>query len=127
MGQITGNLYFDGIASILIGFILAGTAIWLAYETKSLLIGESADKTIIAGIRQCAQSQSIVEHVNEVLTLHMGPDFILVNLSIDFADHTSAGEIETTICKIDRQLKKQFPLIKRIFIEAEAKPSRMVH
>lgn len=127
IGQISGNLYFDGIASILIGFILAGTAVWLAYETKSLLIGESADPTITAGIRQCAQSHSIVEQVNEVLTLHMGPDFILVNLSIDFADHTSAGEIETTICKIDGQLKKQFPLIKRVFIEAEAKPTRMHH
>ncbi len=121
LGQITGSLYFDGIASILIGCILAGTAIWLAYETKGLLIGESANQETIDKIREYAQSYPIVEHVNEVLTMHMGPDYVLVNLSIDFADRTVVGDVEKTIAKIDAQLKQQFPEIKRIFIEAESK------
>lgn len=43
LAQVTGIAMFDGIASIMIGFILAGTAIWLALETKSLLIGEGAN------------------------------------------------------------------------------------
>jgi cation diffusion facilitator family transporter len=120
LGQITGELYWDGIASIIIGLILAGTAIWLAYETKSLLIGESANKEVISGIRKCAQSHAIVNNVNEVLTMHMGPDFVLANISIEFADSAITGEIETTISAIDRQLKQQFPILKRIFVEAEA-------
>lgn len=127
LGQITGNPYYDGFASILIGMILGGTAIWLAHETKGLLIGESADPEIVQGIRQHVQSYPIVEHVNEILTLHMGPDFILVNISLDFADSTLAGDIENTIAKIDRHLKKQFPVIQRIFIEAEARPERIIH
>ena len=121
LGQITGNLYFDGIASILIGCILAGTAIWLAYETKGLLIGESANQETVDKIREYAQTYSIVEQVNEVLTMHMGPDYVLVNLSIDFADSSVVGDVEKTIAKIDAQLKQQFPEIKRIFIEAESK------
>jgi cation diffusion facilitator family transporter len=127
LGQITGNPYIDGVASIMIGLILAGTAVWLAYETKGLLIGESANKEIIDGIRLCAKKQPTVEHVNEILTMHMGPDFILVNISIDFSDSTLAGEIEQSIATIDQQLKKQFPVIKRIFIEAESRPSRIIH
>jgi cation diffusion facilitator family transporter len=123
-GQITGNLYFDGIASILIGCILAGTAIWLAYETKGLLIGESANQETVDKIREYAQAYPIVEHVNEVLTMHMGPDYVLVNLSIDFADSSVVGDVEKTIAKIDRQLKQQLPEIKRIFIEAESKSSK---
>lgn len=122
LGQITGELYWDGIASIIIGLILAGTAIWLAYETKSLLIGESANKEVINGIRKCAQSHLIVNNVNEVLTMHMGPDFVLANISIEFSDSAVTGEIETTISAIDRQLKQQFPILKRIFVEAEANP-----
>ena len=121
LGQITGNLYFDGIASILIGCILAGTAIWLAYETKGLLIGESANQETVDKIREYAQAYPIVEHVNEVLTMHMGPDYVLVNLSIDFSDSTVVGDVEKTIAKIDAQLKQQFPEIKRVFIEAESK------
>lgn len=120
LGQITGDLYWDGIASIIIGLILAGTATWLAYETKGLLIGESANKEVINGIRKCAQSHSIVNNVHEVLTMHMGPDFVLANISIEFTDSAVTGEIESTIAAIDKQLKKQFPVLKRIFVEAEA-------
>jgi len=43
LSQATGILIFDGIALVLIGLILAATAVWLAYETKGTLIGESAN------------------------------------------------------------------------------------
>ncbi|MGD8229247.1 MAG: cation diffusion facilitator family transporter [Desulfobacteraceae bacterium] len=117
--QITGIPYFDGTASIVIGLILIGTAVWLAYETKSLLIGESANRPVIKGVREILESNRLVEHVNEVLTMHMGPDFILANLSVDFRDHATADDIEWVIAEMDQAIKKQFPQIKRIFIEAE--------
>jgi len=119
LAQYTGNLYFDGIASVVIGCILIGTAIWLAVETKSLLIGESANKATVQGIRILLNANPIVEHVNEVLTMHMGPDFILANISVDFVNHSSADEIETIIATMDERIKSKFPQIKRIFIEAE--------
>jgi len=72
--QSTGILIFDGIASVIIGVILVGTAIWLAYETKGLLIGESANRPVVRGIREVLKAQSNIEHINEVLTMHMGPD-----------------------------------------------------
>jgi cation diffusion facilitator family transporter len=121
LGQITGIEYFDGAASIAIGLILAGTAIWLAYETKGLLIGESADESTVRRIREIASGFQVVNHVNEILTLHMGPDFILVNISIEFQDSASADEIEQSVEKLDRNIKSEFPEVKRIFIEAEAR------
>ncbi len=124
LGHMTGNPVYDGIASILIGCILGGTAIWLAYETKGLLIGESAQPEIVEAIKKHAKAHKIVNHVNEILTMHMGPDFILVNLSLDFADNATAKEVEKVIADIDRYLKKRFPEIKRIFIEAEASKIR---
>lgn len=117
--QYTGILYFDGAASIMIGLILLGTAVWLAYETKGLLIGESANRHVVKGIRDILQASPVIEQVNEVLTMHMGPDFILANLSVDFKNSLTTGQIESTIAGIDRAIKEQYPLIKRIFIEAE--------
>lgn len=121
LGHLTGNPYFDGGASIAIGVILAGTAAWLAYETKGLLIGESADAKIVAGIRDIARRAQGVTHVNEVLTMHMGPEFILVNLSADFADDTSATALETGIAKLDESIRQAYPDVKRVFIESEAR------
>ena len=123
LSQITANPIFDGIASIIIGVILAGTAAWLAYETKGLLIGESANREVIRGIREIIMAHDFIQHVNEILTMHMGPDFILLNLSVDFKDTVSAGDLEKAIAGLDRGIKQKYPLIKRIFVEAEARRS----
>ena len=119
LSHISGLPLFDGIASIVIGLILGGTAVWLAYETKGLLIGESANPHVVAGIRAIAADTPHVEHFNEVLTMHMGPDFILVNISIDFVDGINAETVESTIADIDRRIKQVYPQVKRVFIEAE--------
>jgi cation diffusion facilitator family transporter len=120
LAQTTGLLFFDGLASIIIGCILAGTAVWLAYETKSLLIGESANEEVVSGIRVIAEQYAEIEHVNEILTMHMGPDFVLVNISVDFRDSLPAGAMEDLIAQLDRRIKADQPVVKRIFIEAEA-------
>jgi cation diffusion facilitator family transporter len=117
--DVTGNPVYDSIASLLIGLILAVTAIWLAYETKGLLIGESADPEVIRGIEKKVMSYREVRHINDILTMHMGPEYVLVNLSVEFQDSADADDIEDTVAQIDRSIKKNFPDVKRVFIEAE--------
>ncbi len=119
LGDITGNPYYDGAASVAIGLLLAGTAAWLAYETKGLLIGEAADPDVVAGIRRIASEHEEVLHVNEVLTLHMGPEFILVTMSVDFRDDLEAGRIERAVCALDGAVKDAYPRVKKVYIEAE--------
>lgn len=120
ISQITGNYVFDGIASVGIGVILAVIAALLAYETKGLLIGESASEEVVNGIREKVNSFTGVERVNEVLTMHMGPEYILVNLSVEFNDEIHTQEMETVISKIDKVIKQEFAYVKRVFIEAES-------
>ena len=120
LGDVTGNPVFDGIASIIIGLILGGTAAWLAYETKGLLIGERANREVVAGIRRIVRAQPAVRHVNEVLTMHMGPEFILVNISVDFSDKLRTGDMEEAVAHMDHLIKTSFPNVKRVFVEAEA-------
>jgi len=86
VSQITENYVYDGIASVGIGIVLAVIAALLAYETKGLLIGEAAEPEIVNGVTKIVNKYSGVEHVNEVLTMHMGPEYILVNLSVEFND-----------------------------------------
>lgn len=121
LGQVTGIAYLDGMATVIIGLILGGTAIWLAYETKGLLIGESANKEVVVSIRGMAKQLPGVLHVNEVLTMHMGPEYILVNISVDFRDGVTSEEVERCVATLDRDIKTQHPLVKRVFVEAEAR------
>jgi len=117
--HITGNTVYDATASVIIGLILAGTAILLASETKGLLIGESANKEVVQGIREIACSCKEIKQVNEVLTMHMGPDFILVNISVDFVDPILATGVEATVAGLDGAIKRAYPQIQRVFIEVE--------
>ena len=121
LAQWTGVAMFDGIASVIIGMILGLTAIWLAYETKGLLIGESASRQVKQGIRNIALQQDGILGVNELLTMHMGPDFILVNISLKFQPQLTALDIESTIAKMENKISQTFPEVKRIFSEAESR------
>ena len=51
--------------------------------------------------------------------MHMGPDFILVNISVDFVDPILATAVELTVAGLDRSIKRAYPQVQRIFIEVE--------
>ncbi len=110
----------DGVASILIGGILGATAALLAFECKGLLIGEGASREVVAGIRRVVGREAGIERVNELLTMHLGPRDVLVNLSLDFADGLRAEQIEAAVTGLERRIKSSYPEVTRVFIEAQA-------
>ncbi|HJV35469.1 cation diffusion facilitator family transporter [Geomonas sp.] len=120
LAEATGNPVYDGAASVVIGLILGGTAILIAKETKGLLVGEAASREVIQTIREIVSHGEHVEHVNEVLTLHMGPEYIVVTISLDFVDEVSAGEVERTVPLLEAEIKRRVPEVQKVFIEAEA-------
>ena len=119
--QLTGAWWLDGAASIVIGCILGATAIWLAIETKGLLIGEAARPGVIRDIRARVSSHECVRAVNEVLTMHMGPEFVLVNASVTFASDARADRVAAAVAAIEQDLKESWPDIKRVFIEGQGR------
>jgi cation diffusion facilitator family transporter len=120
LAQVLDMPLLDGAAAIVIGLILATTAALLAYECKGLLIGEAASPAIVDSIRTTATQLDGVDSVNEVLTMHLGPDDILLNLSLDFADSLSAEQVEATISDLEQSIKTEHPKVRRIFIEAQS-------
>jgi cation diffusion facilitator family transporter len=117
--QLTGNSVFDAIASIAIGVVLVLTAVALAVESKSLLIGESAEPMIVAAIRKLLIGDERILTVNEVATLHMGPEFIVATISVDFVDSLTAEHVEAAVTELTRFVKSVDSRIQRVFIEAE--------
>ena len=117
--QWLGNPVYDALASIVIGLILSFTAMLLAYESKGLLIGEAASREVVSSIIDIVKGKSEILSINEILTMHMGPEDVLLNISLDFHDNISSGEVEKTITQLEIQIKQKHPEIARIFIEAQ--------
>ena len=119
LGQVTGNPVYDGAASIVIGVILALAAIFLAVETKGLLIGEAAHPEVTTALKRIIAMQPSVLRTNEILTTHIGPTDVLVTVSLDFKDSVDSVEVERAVSEIEAKIKNAYPAVTRIFIEAQ--------
>lgn len=110
----------DGIASILIGLILCGVAAFLIWESKKLLIGEAASPEIRDGLHHLAEDDPDVTAVGRLLTMHMGPHSLLLNMNLQFRDSLDADGVEAAIDRLEQAIREKHPSIQYIFIEADS-------
>lgn len=110
----------DGVASVGIGCVLAVTAMLLARESKGLLLGEPALRSVQDSILRIAASDPAVQRVNGVLTVHLGPDQIVAALSVEFEDRMTAPEIEACVERIEERLRKEKPEVTTLFVKPQA-------
>jgi cation diffusion facilitator family transporter len=122
--QLTGDPFYDGAASVVIGAILAITAFVLAYESKALLIGEAADPEIVAALHRLVEAKKEVTGVGEVLTVHSAPDEITAMLSVDFEDKITARQVESVVCAIENEVAEQYPIVRRLYIRPRSPTDR---
>jgi len=120
LGQVFHSPYFDGSASIVIGLILASVAVFLAYETKGLLIGEGVNPETLDDLRSIAGADPAVQEVRKSLTMHFGPHEVLLTLDILFRNELTAEEITSAVNRIEASIRGKYPEIKHIFIEAKS-------
>jgi len=117
--QLTGILILDGIASIVIGVILCVVAIFIGNEIRSLLIGESAEPKLIKQIGAIFENEESIEKVIMIKSLQLGPNDVLVSIKAEFNHRLTSIEISNLINGIEREIRKNHPEVKKIFIEPD--------
>lgn len=115
--QLTGSEVWDGAASIAIGGLLVVVAVRLGLDSRELLIGRAADAQEQAIIRAEVEKLPGVDGLLELLTMHMGPDHLIVAARVAFSDQISAGAVEELSERIDRQLSQRLPVTSHVFID----------
>jgi cation diffusion facilitator family transporter len=110
---------FDGVASIAIGLLLGVVAIFLARESKRLLMGEPARRELVDAIRKCASTQAGVEQVNGMLTIHLSPRQVVCALSLEFSDSLRVPEIERAVEEIEERLRQSHPEVTQLFVKPQ--------
>ncbi|KAB0627674.1 cation transporter [Acinetobacter gandensis] len=111
----------DGLASVLIGVVLAISAILLARETKGLLMGETADPQLRHNVLNVAELDPAVHSANGVLTEQMGAHQVIASLSLEFKDNLTSDEIEACVNRIEAQIKQLHPEIVALFVKPQSK------
>jgi cation diffusion facilitator family transporter len=116
------NPYLDGAASVVIGLLLATVALLLAYESRSLLIGESADPKVLASVRALAEADPAVVKIRRPLTMHLAPRQVLLTFDVQFRKGLSATEVVEAVDRLESRIRSKHPEIQQIFLEADAIP-----
>lgn len=104
-------------------YVAAG-ALALAFESRGLLLGESANPATVEDIRRIAAADRRVSCVRAPLTMQLGPRDILLNLEVEFRDQISAQDHVAAIDAIENEIRRKHPTIRQIYIEARRPPPR---
>ena len=118
--ELTGNLYADGVASLVIGVLLCGVAMILLSETKGLLVGEGMKHTSLDEVREIVEDDDRVLECGRILTMYLGPDSLLITIDATFRGDISAHDVLLAVDDIERKLVNRWPQTARVFIEAES-------
>jgi cation diffusion facilitator family transporter len=116
ISEWSGNPLWDGLASVLIGLVLAAVAILLIVEAKGLLIGESADPALVAALKQSAEHHDGVDEVIDVLTVHHAPDKVVAIIDANFDDRITAADVERLVNEIESRVAADFPVVTRLYV-----------
>jgi divalent metal cation (Fe/Co/Zn/Cd) transporter len=119
-GHTLGVPHQDGIASVVIGAILCGVAVFLAYESKGLLIGEGVDAETRASITKFVEADPDVSRLLGALSMHFGPADVLLTLEIAFRPELSAAQAAAAIDRMDRAIRAAHPEVRHLFVEAQS-------
>ena len=114
----------DAVASIIIGFILAGVAIFLGSETRALLVGEAVRDDLIQRVERICLEDDAVERVVRILGVNIGPDDILLTLGLRFGRDYRVEDAATAVERIEENIRNLDPRITRVFIEPEVATDR---
>ncbi|HZU83845.1 MAG TPA: cation diffusion facilitator family transporter [Polyangiaceae bacterium] len=118
---LTGQDYWDPLGSVVIGVLLCAVAIVLAWITHALLIGESATAEDQRRALELAEQVPGVERVTQLLTMHLGPDVIVLAMKVAFRPTLTVEQVEQVTDRIEAAIRAAMPRMRKIFVEADSR------
>lgn len=118
LAAATGNGSWDGLGTCAIGVLLIAVAFILMVETKSLLLGESANAPTREVIAEALVGNG-VERVIHLRTLHLGPDELLVAAKIAVPQAQTAAAVAAAIDAAEARVRDRVPIARVIYLEPD--------
>lgn len=108
----------DAVSSLVIAVILMAVAVYLAYESRKLLLGEAADPALVRSIEAIVSREKAIVQIRRPMTMHFGPREVLLNMDLSFRGDLTTAEITSAIDRVEKQIRTKHPQVKQIFLEA---------
>jgi cation diffusion facilitator family transporter len=119
LSQLTHHDQWDGVGSVAVGVLLACAAFIVGYETKSLLIGESATDAMAGQIVSALEGGPEGFRVIHLRTSHIGPESLLVAAKIAVPPELTAVVLAERINAAESRIREVVPIAETIYLEPD--------
>ena len=123
--RLTGQGFWDGLASVLIGLLLVGVAYSLGSQNMNALIGEALPEDTVSSIRRTIAGSPGIDSVVEVMTMRMSPEEVIVAARVDLDDDATVDELEEAADEVERRLREKHPEVRHVFLDPTDEPDEL--
>jgi cation diffusion facilitator family transporter len=110
---------WDGLGSIAVGVVLLGVAVFLATETKSLLLGERADPSVERHVKDALAEDPRLVALLRLVSLQQGPGEVVLAMKVQPREGLSGAELIAAINEFEVRVRARCPEVKWQFVEPD--------
>jgi divalent metal cation (Fe/Co/Zn/Cd) transporter len=118
LAEKLGEPWIDGASSIAIGVLLCFVSLVMVFESKELLVGEGMEKRTLERLRAIVQAEPAIDSVDKLTTLYLGPEEVMLAITLRFRAGTSLTALRDSLARIKRTIRDRYPRIRHIFVDS---------
>lgn len=108
LAEYTGNIIFDGAASIVIGILLFFIGFGTAKENASAILGESADPALVKEIGNFVMTIPGILDIHNVRSMCVGPNSYLLEMVVEADERMNLVDCDNIGSCVNKMVKENF-------------------
>ena len=115
LANVTSNPVYDAASSILIGILLMVSGLFLGYEMKHLITGETVNTKTKDKIYNTIEQNDMIKNVESLKIISIGANKYLVLCTLDYLDTAQDSDVVNVNSELKNKIFRDFEEITEIY------------
>ena len=115
LANVTSNPVYDAVSSILIGILLMVSGLFLGYEMKHLITGETVNTKTKDKIYNTIEQNDMIKNVESLKIISIGANKYLVLCTLDYLDTAQDSDVVNVNSELKNKIFGDFEEITEIY------------
>ena len=115
LANVTSNPVYDAASSILIGILLMVSGLFLGYEMKHLITGETVNTKTKDKIYNTIEQNDMIKNVESLKIISIGANKYLVLCTLDYLDTAQDSDVVNVNLELKNKIFRDFEEITEIY------------
>ena len=115
LANVTSNPVYDAVSSILIGILLMVSGLFLGYEMKHLITGETVNTKTKDKIYNTIEQNDMIKNIESLKIISIGANKYLVLCTLDYLDTAQDSDVVNVNSELKNKIFGDFEEITEIY------------